>query len=127
MPDLISEQRISLTQLAHEQGVSLTTVWRWVQAGRRGHRLEAFHVGGRKYTTLPAFSRWLKATNPDQPSLASIRSAARQRQIDAANQVLEKAGLLPTKVVKESLSAALSTPTNASSSANRRSNRPPAA
>lgn len=103
MPDLLTEQRISLTQLAHEQCVSLTTAWRWVQAGRRGHRLESFHLGGRKWTTREAFARWVKATNPHAPSLASMRSAARQRQIAAANLVLANAGLLPTKVASPAL------------------------
>lgn len=121
--DLLTEQRISLTQLAHEQDVSLTTAWRWVQAGRRGHRLESFHVGGRKYTTREAFARWVKATNPHAPSLASMRSAARQRQIDEAVQSLIDAELLPPNLVRAPLSAARSTSQNASSSGNRRCKR----
>lgn len=123
--DLITEDRISLTQLAHEQRVSITTAWRWVQAGRRGHCLESFHVGGRKYTTREAFARWLKATNPGQPSLASICSAACQREHTEAVRSLASAGLLPINRVPPSLSTPRSMPTNAKSSGNRRVDRPP--
>jgi hypothetical protein len=73
MSDLFSEPRISLTELAKREVVHVSTVWRWCLRGCKGHRLESFAVGGRRYTTLPAYDRWLAKINcndapPSPPS-----------------------------------------------------------
>lgn len=46
MMNLLSEQRISMTELAHREKVAIPTVWRWRQRGIRGVWLESFMVDG---------------------------------------------------------------------------------
>lgn len=69
MSYLLSEPRISLTDLAKRERVHVSTCWRWCLRGCQGHVLESFSVGGRKFTTLPAFERWLLKINATQPPL----------------------------------------------------------
>jgi hypothetical protein len=49
------------------RGVSMATLWRWTIHGRKGIRLEAVSVGGRKYTTHAAVKRWLDRCNSIPP------------------------------------------------------------
>lgn len=63
MCNLVSEQRISFNDLARREDVHPSTVWRWALRGCQGHVLESFSVGGRRYTTLPAYERWLARLN----------------------------------------------------------------
>lgn len=50
--------RISLPQLAREQGVSPVSTWRWALRGCRGIVLPTFCVGHKRYTTRAAFAEW---------------------------------------------------------------------
>ena len=59
--DLLSEERIALRALAAEEGIDLTTAWRWVSKGVRGVKLESFMAGGRRMTTREAFARFARA------------------------------------------------------------------
>ena len=89
---LLRETRIPFTQLAQEQNVSIPTVWRWAQRGIRGHVLESFSVGIRKFTTRKAFVRFIWATNAQPaPCRTNRRRAADRRK---AHHKLRKAGLL---------------------------------
>jgi len=89
---LFTELRISLNQLAHEQGVSLSTCWRWCLRGIRGHVLESFSLGGRKFTTREAFARWLARTNGERV-VAGQTPRQRERAIDAAERRAEQLGV----------------------------------
>ena len=60
---ILSEPRIPFGKLARREGVHVSTVWRWCLRGIRGHVLESFSVGGKKFTTEPAYHRWLAAIN----------------------------------------------------------------
>lgn len=89
---LLHETRIAFTQLAQEQNISIPTVWRWAQRGIRGHVLESFSVGNRKFTTREAFSRFIAVTNAQPSQCRTNRQhAADQRK---AHNELRKAGLL---------------------------------
>ena len=77
MSNLLEEQRRS-TQLAQREGVNATTIWRWTLRGVRGGiRLESFIVGGRRYTTEQAFTRFVEritaAADSEQQSLRTNR------------------------------------------------------
>jgi hypothetical protein len=89
--DLIAESRISLTVLAHERDVSLSTAWRWCLRGIRGHQLESFSVGGRKFTTREAFGRWLALTNGERV-VAGQTPRQREAAIGLAEKELAEAG-----------------------------------
>lgn len=78
------EDRITLTELAQELDVALSTVWRWTKAGVRGHKLKTIPVGGRTYTT-EAFYREFQANirgdhQPDAPA-AKPKSPAKHKRV----------------------------------------------
>lgn len=89
---LFTETRLAFNALAHEQDVSIPTVWRWSQRGIKGHVLESFSVGGRKYTTRQAFSRWLALTNGERVvNGETLRQ--RERAIDRAEKRAAELGV----------------------------------
>jgi hypothetical protein len=86
---LLTEPRISLTALARRENVHLSTVWRWCLRGVRGIRLECISIGLRKYTTLPAYERWIARINgePVGSSSPRQREAAISRAEQRANEL----------------------------------------
>ncbi len=84
MSDFLSEQRLTLTQLAREEGVSVPTPWRWAGRGVRGVVLETFSIGGRRYTTREAFRRFVDATTAAQPGATPAPATRTNRQREAA-------------------------------------------
>lgn len=88
MISLLLEQRIPLNALAKRELVHPSTVHRWRLRGRQGHKLETFVVGGRRYTTLPAFERWLAKINGGNcapnpiPTGRELDIAAAERELD---------------------------------------------
>jgi hypothetical protein len=64
--DLLAEHRLSLTELSKQQRIAVSTIWRWAIRGIRGHRLECFSLGGRRYTTHEAFARFVARTNGEK-------------------------------------------------------------
>ncbi len=77
--DLLSENRVSMTELARQEKITLPTVWRWRQRGVRGVRLETFMVGGRRFTTQEAHRRFVEAVTAaaDGPHLPEPTASAR--------------------------------------------------
>jgi hypothetical protein len=90
--DLFTEDRISLTALAGELDVSTSTCWRWTQRGIRGHRLECFSLGGRRYTTRQALSRFLTRINGGE-AVDKKPPPSRKRQIAAAEKRAQQMGV----------------------------------
>jgi hypothetical protein len=88
---LLHETRLALTLLAREQNKSIPTCWRWTSRGVKGHVLESFSCGGRRYTTREAFSRWIAALNGEP--IRSQTPRQRQQQIERAEQAAEELGL----------------------------------
>ena len=92
---LLSEKRISMTELARQLDVTIPTVWRWRQRGVRGIRLETFMLGGRRFTTAEAHRRIVDRTtaaaNGETPKARSNRQ--RERAIAAAERLLDEAGI----------------------------------
>lgn len=96
MSNLLSEKRVSLVQLAHDQDVSPSTVWRWVLNGTRGVVLESFNIGAKRFTTREAFARFVEATTAaaahgPMPSVRTPRQ--RERAIDRAEGELARQGI----------------------------------
>jgi hypothetical protein len=85
---LLSEERLSLTQLAQEQRVSCPSTWRWSTRGVDGHVLETFKLGGKKrYTTREAFSRWVARINGEKVIGSETLAKRRGRASHAAKQL----------------------------------------
>lgn len=89
--DLLSETRVSLTALARELNLSVSTCWRWDKGGIRGHRLECFSLGGRRYTTREALERFVAATNGESVQAETPRQ--RERQIELAERRADELGV----------------------------------
>jgi hypothetical protein len=89
--DLLSESRVTLNQLASEQNVALSTCWRWCLRGIKGHVLESFSVGGRKFTTRQAFARFVAAINGESVRTETPRQ--RERAISRAEKRAQELGV----------------------------------
>src|SRR4051812_42237987 len=90
---LLAETRRTFTQLAQDQGVSVPTVWRWGSRGIRGHVLESFNVGMKRFTTVEAFGRWIAKINGE--AVTSRTNRQREREQNADRKAARDAGLLP--------------------------------
>jgi hypothetical protein len=97
MTNLLKEQRLSLTQLARQEGVSIPTTWRWAMRGIKGIKLETLQIGGRRYCTQESFARFVEATtraaNGEQPSTKVCTNRGRQADISRAEAELAKDGI----------------------------------
>lgn len=97
MVDFLKEQRLSLTELARQEGVSVPTPWRWSKRGVNGVVLETFSIGGRRYTTQESFQRFVErstvAANCEQVAPAARTSRQREAAISRAEAELAKAGI----------------------------------
>ena len=97
MVDFLKEQRLSLTQLARQEGVSVPTPWRWSKRGVNGVVLETFSIGGRRYTTQESFQRFVErstvAANGEPAATAVRTNRQREAAISKAERELEKAGI----------------------------------
>ncbi len=94
--DLLDENRVSMTELARQLGVTIPTIWRWRQRGVRGVRLETFMLGGRRFTTQEAHRRFVEATTlaangPMLPATAARTNRQRQAAIARAEKELDAA------------------------------------
>ena len=93
---MLTEQKLSLTQLAHREGVNICTCWRWAKRGVRGVRLETYNVGGRRWTTEEAFARFVEGTTAavnGEPVTELRINRQRETAIARAERELEKAGV----------------------------------
>lgn len=91
---MLAERRLSISELARQEGVSIPTVWRWTKRGIRGVALETFTLGGRRFTTAEAFRRWFLATQAEQSTAPrSETRLSRQAAIRAAELEADAAGV----------------------------------
>ena len=69
--------------------IHISAIYRWVQRGIRGNRLEVIRVGGTTYTSREALQRFAApSVTPTQPS--PTKFATRQKQIDQAIKSLDE-------------------------------------
>ena len=106
MIDISSETVVSFADATHHlpkrrsgKRPNVATLYRWHQHGVRGVRLETIMVGCTRCTSLEALQRFCEAVTaaadgrkPTIPESAR-RSAQRQREIEAAERRLERAGV----------------------------------
>ena len=93
---MLTEQKLSLTKLAHREGVNVCTCWRWTKRGVRGVRLETYNVGGRRWTTEEAFARFVEGTTAaanGEPAVESRTNRQRDTAIARAERELADAGI----------------------------------
>lgn len=75
------------------KAIHIATMHRWITRGVRGQRLESVRIGGSRYTSVEAISRWIRELNPEAPHAASApaRDTARSRRTE---QILREARLI---------------------------------
>lgn len=73
--------------------LSLATLHRWRLHGVRGVRLETILIGGLRYTSSEAITRFIAAQNADESPTPPVSPAQRTRQAKAAQSELAKAGI----------------------------------
>lgn len=90
--DLESERIIPLRDgPKHTPGrPHLSAFYRWMQ--RRENPLETVLVGGRRFTSIEAIGRFIRACNPTNATPDPV-DARRQREIEAAERRLDRAGV----------------------------------
>lgn len=76
MVALLSEKRITLTQLGKREGVNASTVWRWVNRGVRGVKLSTFAVGGSDFTTDSLWEQFARESNAAKHGNQSVFQAS---------------------------------------------------
>ena len=59
-----------------------STVWRWVQRGIRGHKLETIKVGGVTCTSEAALMRFFSALSAEPPQPPSQTDPNRQAEVE---------------------------------------------
>lgn len=94
MHKILSETRLTLSQLARAQSVNTATVWRWTIKGVRGVKLESLAVGGRRVTSVEAFERFIAATNSNTVATPPVPSPhERRKAVERAERELKEAGI----------------------------------
>lgn len=72
---------------------SLCALHRWRLNGVRGARLETLLVGGTRFTSSEAISRFIAAQNCDESPALTLTPKQRRIQAESANRVLQEAGI----------------------------------
>ena len=99
MTDLLSEELAPLSRatrwvpsIREGTGVNPSTIWRWINRGVRGIRLEHLEIGGVTMTSREALSRFFAhLTNGD--AAPPPRSAALEREHARAKKELAEIGI----------------------------------
>jgi hypothetical protein len=92
--DILGESRLTPAAAARELDVNVSTVWRWILRGIKGHRLESALIGGKRFTSFEALSRFVAQINASPGELPVVRTfKQRDRAVAKAMRELEVAGL----------------------------------
>jgi hypothetical protein len=94
---MLREHLLSVTAATREVPgrPHVSTLWRWINRGIRGIRLETVMVGGRRFTSREALDRFfasITAATAGEP-LPVRTTRQRTRDIDQARRELTEAGI----------------------------------
>ena len=97
MVDILNEDTVTLTEATKiiPGRPCASTIWRWYQRGCRGIRLETSVIGGRRFTSREAITRFIESTTAARDGIDPGRAPCRRRQaaIAKAEAELEHAGI----------------------------------
>lgn len=84
MIDIHSEHMLTISQASQTLPgrPHVSTIWRWVNRGCRGVRLETVLIGGTRYTSREALQRMVDATTAVAAGEPTPSRTPRQRQAD---------------------------------------------
>ena len=91
MIDTESESLISINEAPSHIPTRphVATVWRWIQRGVRGVKLETALIGGKRYTSQEAIQRFIEGTtaaSSGQPVKRATPSRSRQAAMERAER-----------------------------------------
>ena len=81
------------TAFPGDKRLSLATLHRWRLNGVRGVKLETVLIGGLRYTSREAISRFIAQQNAAEVPAAAITPSQRRKQSEAARVELERIGV----------------------------------
>ncbi len=95
MTNILEQELITVTQAAKSIPTRphIATVWRWIERGCRGHRLQSWLIGGQRYTSLAAIEEFLQRINSDSARSAPMTAKTRERAIAQAERELSDMGV----------------------------------
>lgn len=95
MIDLAQESLIAIGEVPNflplrssGKRIHISAVYRWIQRGVRGVRLEVLRIGGTSYTSVEALQRFAEQLENPRPEPLPAPSGRRQRQIEQAGKRL---------------------------------------
>lgn len=94
--DIQSESLVSIkeTPARLPSRPHVATVWRWIQRGCRGVKLETVLVGGRRFTSEESIQRFVEATTAAANGEAANHVPTRRRRaVEQAESEMDAAGL----------------------------------
>ena len=95
MIDLSTEELIPISSVSKlllfrptGKRVHVSAVYRWIQRGVHGVRLEAIRIGGTTYTSMEALQRFADRRSPENREAPAVpaTTATRRKQIEQAEQ-----------------------------------------
>lgn len=97
MVDAFVDSLLSIPEAAHQSPgrPHIATVWRWINRGVRGVKLETVMIGGRRFTSREALERFFASTtaiSSGEP-LPVRTPRQRRRDIERAERELAEAGI----------------------------------
>lgn len=95
MSTILDQRLITIKEAANSIPTRphFATIWRWIERGCRGHKLQSWLVGGQRYTSLEAIETFLAAINGDSPKSASMTPKNREKAISQVEQELADMGI----------------------------------
>ncbi len=97
MSAIMDQDLISIKQAAKliPTRPHIATIWRWIEHGCRGHKLQSWLVGGQRFTSRDAIEDFFAKLNPEtaQTPIPTSTPKKRQREIDRAEKDLAEMGL----------------------------------
>ena len=87
------EELLTLAEASHviPTRPDVRTIWRWLERGCRGVRLDSIRIGGRRYTSREAIERFLGTLNDERQE--DPPATRRTRRIRRAQAELAEHGL----------------------------------
>ena len=98
MIDISNEHLIPIREVSHRlptrpngKPVHISAVYRWIQRGVQGVRLEYIKIGGTTYTSKEALQRFADRRSLENHDAAAVltTTATRQKQIERAEREVE--------------------------------------
>ncbi len=75
--------RLSLREVAKSLNVHVSTVERWVNHGVRGRKLSSLLIGGRRFVTEEAISKFIVPHDEDVTTVVKSSHAMASKMLDA--------------------------------------------